>query len=496
MDFRWGIIKFATASIFLLHQRSVLNRKRITDSQICSKLVTKMQADIRRYVQVKKYQRMRSAVITMQTWLRGRRERYRYILVLGAATKIQAWVRKCQAAKNFTMKKTRAIKVQTAWRKKFYQTYFFKVRKCVVLIQSSFRRSRAIDLFHRTIRAMVSLQAIWRQSVCRTFYNHSRRRIVYLQSLYRRLRAVRLFRQAVKSVVAIQTTRRRHVARRRYEYVMDAVLLLQSFVRMARAIRRTKVKRYMSRVYSQQLCQYTSQAAMTIADITWRRNCARRVQHASRGHIQRCRFLAMKRACCRLQRCIRAFLRNLYLTKGVLHLYGLCSHGHGRDMEALLSFPATPNLTPSTTIYMPFNCQHIRQFLSIRNRSLKFCTPLHVAAGAGNLSVVQVLQPGPADILDTDSIGNNTAHFAVLHPSVDMFDYLANCLEVFYDKHDLVASGVVPREQFCRAVDNASPLLKHEPIPSDTDYGNDTDTEAGMVDAVLRQGWLQKVPTL
>jgi hypothetical protein len=304
----------------------------------------------------------------------------------------------------------------------------------------------------------------------------------------------------ISSIIVIQSSIRMMISRQSYFRALASIVkwqgMVRAFIKRKRrrltilALRRRRVKVYMT-TYSEALSGFVNAAVESVNDIIdsnkMKTSMAIFLQKTVRMRQQKRKYQTTRQACMRIQKYLRACLANAYLSFSVSYMYDVCSHGSGAEMENLLSF-----FEPSpAAVYMPFSCHNIRQYLSIRNRRLNFATPLHIALCSGNMSVVEVLQPGPADVLAIDKHDNNAAHFAVLHPSIEAFVYLSDCLELKYDVALLHKCGVLMGQAHLLVLLTS---LQTSRALQDGKMKGQTDMQQKSSDGhVLKQGWLQKV---
>ncbi|KZV70470.1 myosin 5 [Peniophora sp. CONT] len=130
-------------------------------------MVTIVQKNMRRYMALKHYRRMRAAAITIQTWWRGI-----------AAKRLVAQIRRSTAI----------TRIQRVARRYIHRKRFLDIRQGVVLIQSRIRGAQARRNFkefkHRN--ATVLLQSLFRGILTRRHFQTDVKHVVYLQSCVRR----------------------------------------------------------------------------------------------------------------------------------------------------------------------------------------------------------------------------------------------------------------------------------------------------------------------
>lgn len=148
-------------------------------SEKLNALVTIVQKNMRRRMAVKKYQELRRATITIQTWWRG-------IL----ARRLVENIRRDFAAR----------RLQTGIRRFIQRSNFLQTRRSTVLFQSRIRGAQARRLYRekKTSHAAILLQSLFRGVLYRRSYKTDIKRVIYLQSCVRR----RLARKQLKALRA------------------------------------------------------------------------------------------------------------------------------------------------------------------------------------------------------------------------------------------------------------------------------------------------------
>lgn len=143
--------------------------------------------------------------------------------------------------------------------------------------------------------------------------------------------------------------------------------------------------------------------------------------------------------------------------------------------------------------YGPPNSSHVRQLLSLRDKRHHFCGVLHWAAAHGNNSVVQMLKPGPRDILEKDSQGNGVGHYVARHPNIEIFEYLARAMELSYSYTELQRSGLLADEYSREAREWRDFDGGESDDDSDDDGGLDEiKVLTAKASTVLKEGYLKK----
>ncbi|KAI8850373.1 P-loop containing nucleoside triphosphate hydrolase protein [Chytridium lagenaria] len=157
--------QFGLTQVFLRSGQIAAFENRRTERQ--TYLMILGQKNIKRFIQRRRYLRMRGAAIKWQAIIRGflARRYYKFLRETVAATKIQKIWRGYSARKLYNKKRTAAIKIQSVWRGYRARKYFRNIVK---------------------ERAAVKIQAQWRGYIARKDYKLTLKKLIYIQSCIRR----------------------------------------------------------------------------------------------------------------------------------------------------------------------------------------------------------------------------------------------------------------------------------------------------------------------
>lgn len=359
----------------------------------------RLQSTIRSWLLSKQYQRSRRSVIQIQTLYRMVQGKRQYAKSRQSCILLQAFGRQIHTRRQYLLQRTAAILIQAKTRAYLSQLQYWKLRISAIAIETAFRRHIALTKYQKLRHAAIQIQSRIRKYFAQNHYQSDVHSIVIVQSLYRMLREQRKYRQLVSSITRIQSQWRGY----------------------------------------RELCSFVHLKQSAIA-----------IEAIVRGFLSRSKYLIMKDRCIRLQQAVRSFLHNRYLHTSLEKLYHTCTLGQGRELESVLNVPPAENQQIVHGKYcadiVPYTTFHLREVLSIRYRNCNFASILHVALSTGNLSIVKSLAPGPTDILAKDRNGNSSAHYVAMYPSVDIIEYLADCLQVRYVYSELLECGVVGEE--------------------------------------------------
>ena len=321
------------------------------------------------------------------------------------------------------------------------------------------------------------------------------------------------FQRVRKSAVAIQTNTRRSVATKQYKRDRKDIIKCQSVVRRQQSTKMRKGAissavrlQSMYRSYVQRSAFRTQRAAATT------------IATQSRGHFAKTRFQRQKRCVSRLQVTMRALLRQRMLANTRDMMFELCADGTQGEIEGLLMPPSVADYSKHfsregaghkgggpvsgqghrrrVAQYGPPDSSHVRQLLSIRHPQHDFCGILHQAARYGNNSIVQMLKPAPFDVLQKDSKGNGVAHYVARYPNLEIYEYLAEAMELKYNYNDLWRCGVLGGKDSRESLDWME--FEHGAEDEDEEHGDDGGLEELQLQSakavkVLKEGYLKKV---
>ncbi|XP_012872750.1 PREDICTED: abnormal spindle-like microcephaly-associated protein, partial [Dipodomys ordii] len=197
------------------HYRAFLSTKhqRQVYLQTRSRVIM-IQAGMRRFIQKRKFQKIKTSAIKIQAaWRRYKAKKY--VHEVNATCKIQAWYRGWRARREYLAILNAVKIVQRYFHAKQERTRFLKMRVSVVIIQ---RKWRAV-LSGRVTREQITGKSIEQKARIRllpftaaAFFHLSALRI---QRAYRRYRAVRSAETHVDSVICIQRWFRKKMQQKR-----------------------------------------------------------------------------------------------------------------------------------------------------------------------------------------------------------------------------------------------------------------------------------------
>jgi hypothetical protein len=107
-----------------------------------------------------------------------------------------------------------------------------------------------------------------------------------------------------------------------------------------------------------------------------------------------------------------------------------------------------------------------------------------------------MLKPGPVDILQRDTKGNSVAHYVARYPNLEIYEYLAEAMELKYNYNDLWRCGVLGKKdskecQEWREFENGA---EEEEDEEEDDGGlEQIKMLTAKASTVIKEGYLKKV---
>lgn len=252
-----------------------------------------------------------------------------------------------------------------------------------IVIQSLARRYLVKCKQLREKKAATAIQNLTRMRQKRRSFIKTIDRVVIVQRLVRGLRVRKQFQDQRANAVKVQTMWRRAIARNEKQRRLDAIANLQ---RVARGMLGRKRVRHIQ--------QCNRDAAATKIQNMWRQLLIYREARRRR------------RAGIALAKKLRGLVRNRRLRKDTAAVFKAAQEGHVNTVAAIIK------KVPEMTV--------------IRNRYDNFKTLVQAASCGGNVSVVSLLDPLPADVTAVDSTGSTALHYAAASCKYDLVKFLAS----------------------------------------------------------------------
>ena len=485
------------AEIIQARVRNHLANKRLGDE---IKKCIKIQAFCRKIIQRSAYLLQKQSVILMQQQARGFQARQQYRRDFYQVVRTQALVRRFISK----LRLKRAMRAQVILAKNIRRfvsyAHYQRVLYSVVTIQSSMRCSLAKKQYSRDRTNIIKAQSVVRRHQCSKKKDISVGSAIVLSKNIRRFVAYANFQRAKYSAITIQSSMRCSLAKKQYSRDRTNIIKAQSVVRrhqcskmkydaVSSAVRLQSM--YRSRIQRIEFSNFRAAAIIVASRV--------------KGFLMRTRYRHQKRGCRRIQVAVRSFLRNRLLHRTRDMLFDISAHGTQGEIEDMLSLPSVAeyaqhfrsNGKGKAPLYGPPDSSHVRQLMCIRHPKRNFCGILHYAAAHGNNSVVQMMKPGPHDILRKDANGNSVAHYVARHPNLEIFEYLAEAMELKYSYNDLWRCGILGNKDSRESKEYMEFENAEEGADDDEDADDGGLDEIKLLTAkksrVIKEGYLKKV---
>ncbi|KAI8905199.1 P-loop containing nucleoside triphosphate hydrolase protein [Gorgonomyces haynaldii] len=136
-------------------------------------------------------------------------------------TFIQKNARRAYYAKKYRKMRTAAVKIQSLWRGKSARLKYKKMRQeaAALVIQKNLKAAVARKKFKKTLRAIVVIQRAWRRYIRKRDFEYLQRRdaAVKIQSVWRMYKAKKAYKLTRRRVILIQSCMRRRKAKKEFK---------------------------------------------------------------------------------------------------------------------------------------------------------------------------------------------------------------------------------------------------------------------------------------
>ncbi|XP_013394208.1 abnormal spindle-like microcephaly-associated protein homolog [Lingula anatina] len=282
---RYHDVRQATVSMQRVYRSNKLTRERMTEYQKLRQACIVLQAATRGLMVRKEMARKRQAAILVQSWVKMKQTREKFVTLRNAALVIQdrfrAHAKQCEEREAFLDTRSKIVKLQSAVRCFQARKAYLDTRTKVVTIQSAIRQYLARRRYQNTKNCVVIIQSAIRRHLARRAYLNTKAKAVKMQAAVRGHLARQAYLGTRAKVVKLQSHVRAYQQRRQFLTVKEAVMTIQ---RVWRAVLLTREVR---REY-----QIAVGAAITI-------------QAAVRGHQTRCCYTRMRQAAIKIQSFVR-----------------------------------------------------------------------------------------------------------------------------------------------------------------------------------------------
>ncbi|EQC29888.1 hypothetical protein SDRG_12432 [Saprolegnia diclina VS20] len=378
----------------------------------------------------RRYQQLRTRVITLQAKWRQRAATKSYAALQHYTRKLQAnrrcktllrlYARKQAAAirlhaiaRGFATRQrlvrqakmqTAAIAIQRIARGFLQRTKAERALRCrinsAVTLQARFRGYLQLRRFHRMYESAVTIQALFRAHRNRQQYLRGKAAMVASQALIRKILQRKRFMHQRRMVIRLQAFARMVPPRGRYSRLRTATVLVQSLRRGYTQRRRYLAQQHARATLRSHLVMYVHKRRFRVL-----RCSTIRIQRALRVYLSRRAYIHAQRSVRKLQRTVRAYLRRRRLAIMLQHLRDACVR---RDADAVI---LALRLSP--------------EYIYIRHKAAEMRSLLHVAACAGDLNVVKYICLHALETLHArNAAGHMPLHDACLASRLDVVKFL------------------------------------------------------------------------
>ncbi|XP_041885831.1 abnormal spindle-like microcephaly-associated protein [Corvus kubaryi] len=252
----------------------------------------RFRAKMAREAAMRNYAEIRKAVVCLQAAFRARKARQLYKANV-AARRIQSFLRMRVERRRFLAKKAAAIMIQSMFRCQRARTHYTLIQSSAVAVQRWYRSC----LRARSQRAE---------------YLAQRQAIVVIQSAFRAMKARKTARQ-LRAARKIQSFLQMALQRRKYIQLRAAAVTLQSYYLMQKCKSQYKSYKRAAVVLQRHYRSHLTVKHQRMTYLQTRRNIIL-VQATVRGYIERKRFHKIKESTIKLQASFRGFIqRQKYL---------------------------------------------------------------------------------------------------------------------------------------------------------------------------------------
>ncbi|NWV13184.1 ASPM protein, partial [Ptilonorhynchus violaceus] len=242
---------------------------------------------------MKNYTKIRRAVICLQAAFHAKKARQLYKANV-AARRIQSFLRMRMERRRFLAKKSAAIVIQSMFRCQRTRTRYKLIQSSAVAIQRCYRSCH-------------------RARLQRAEYLAQRQAIVIIQSAFRGMKARKIARQ-IRAARKIQSFLRMALQRRKYIQLRAAAVTLQSYYLMHKCKSQYTSYKRAAVVLQQNYRSHLTVKRQRMTYLQTRRNIII-VQATVRGYIERKRFRRIKESTIKIQAAYRGYKARQWVTK-------------------------------------------------------------------------------------------------------------------------------------------------------------------------------------
>uniref|UniRef100_A0A8C4SL76 Assembly factor for spindle microtubules n=1 Tax=Erpetoichthys calabaricus TaxID=27687 RepID=A0A8C4SL76_ERPCA len=283
--------------------------------------IVKIQAWFRGCMARRKFNQMRTAVLTIQrhykAFVCGKAQRQKFLLVRKSVVVIQSYYRGMKGRLIYRQIKAACV-IASFWQMKKERARFLLARQSVVILQSHVRTWQARRRYQRLKRSVSLIQACYRAVTLgrkvRESFQSMKLAAIVLQAACRGWQARRR-RHMLKSVVRIQSVYRAYVAQKKFLKLKQATITIQANVKMVQTQQRyTKLRN--TAIYIQRTRRANQLCTVHAGEFRRKRKACIVLQAAARGYVVRKQIQTWRIAAVKIQSAFRMKKeRACYLSK-------------------------------------------------------------------------------------------------------------------------------------------------------------------------------------
>ncbi|NWW82451.1 ASPM protein, partial [Climacteris rufus] len=267
----------------------------------------RIQSFLRMRVERRRFLTKKSAAITIQSMFRCQRDRTRYKLIQRSAVVVQRWYRSCHRARiqraEYLAQKQAIVVIQSAFRGMKARKIARQIR-AVRKIQSVLRMALQRRKYIQLRAAAVTLQSYYLMHKCRSHYRSYKRAAVVLQRNYRAHLTAKhqrmTYLQTRRNIIIVQATVRGYIQRKRFHKIKESTIRIQA------AYRGYKARQWVTKMRAARVIQTLFRGYRARKEYASVVRAALVIQSRFRTKQLRARFLKMKFCALTIQRVWRA----------------------------------------------------------------------------------------------------------------------------------------------------------------------------------------------
>ncbi|NXB04861.1 ASPM protein, partial [Cnemophilus loriae] len=266
-----------------------------------------IQSFLRMRMERRRFLAQKSAAVMIQSVFRCQRARTRYTLIRSSAVAVQRWYRSCLRARSqraeYLAQRQAIVVIQSAFRAMTARKTARQLRaarKIQSFLQMALQRRKYIQLR----AAAVTLQSYYLMHKCKSQYMSYKRAAVVLQWHYRSHLTVKhqrmTYLQTRRNIILVQATVRGYIERKRFHKIKESTIKIQA------AYRGYKARQWVSKMRAAQVIQAWFRGHKARKEYVAVLGATLVIQSHFRTKQLRTRFLKMKSCALTIQRMWRA----------------------------------------------------------------------------------------------------------------------------------------------------------------------------------------------